>query len=995
MRRFELIDGTSRKFWQVRSHGPEITVTFGRIGTEGQSKTKSLASMDAAEAEVARLIREKTAKGYVEVGLQAVIPAPAIETQAPQPQPQCVDTSTPGTRRGTVGSGAAAVPESTAHPGLGRSAGAAMEPARLSDAGRSSELRDASASTSAWTPSDGLVWPSAGFLWTEQRLAELPPMRGLLSPSSLDPADTGNADPDPAALKAWPFDVDPRQCTDLELWSQACSQTDLLGRVHRRLVQTAAALHGLPFALELALTCAQHWLASNPSLYTYAGDRPAHSLRKRLAVCSESVHAACVEVAARFRGAALEIDAMICFMLPEQAAWANESAQHPDLGEEVEASWLDDTALSPANALRVLRGRYGSAFGWQLYFDTPKPAQTALLQLRLHGVGALPLFDAAISEYARYPRMQPALERLLGMLECVEAPETFTVLFRHVEQEAVRHSLQRLATRWPVALFKSALLTPRRSEALEDWAVGLAANMPDIVDVALEASTPAERARMDTVVRARLRPIEAPLDALPAALREAMNKPAAGKGKIAPLPPFFDARTLIRPQLRSGGALSEAAMVQLGRLLAASTLQAAHPALEAVRAACTPESLSECAWSLFRAWQRVGSPSKQVWAFAALGLLGNDAVAHRLAPLIREWPGQSAHARATLGLDILAALGSDAALMQLNGIAEKVKHAGLQARARERIEHIAAARGLTPIELADRLVPDLGLDAQGVVSLDFGTRQFQVTLDDAMKPRLRDATGRLLKDLPKPGRGDDPELAEAAVLQFKALKKDAKAVAALHVPRLERAMCEGRRWRPAVFERLFVAHPWTGLLARRLLWGVYREGVLIDAVRIAEDHSLADSEDGTCRLAEDVEVGIVHPLELPAELAAAFGSRFSDYEIVQPFRQLGRETHTVDPAERQAGELLRFKDRKTSAGALMSLAARGWESDTSSYAIRRFTRQLPGGREVSVELEPGIQLGDIQSEPEQWLLKVDLPAADADPIQVSELIRDLELAAPL
>src|SRR5690606_24058326 len=98
---------------------------------------------------------------------------------------------------------------------------------------------------------------------------------------------------------------DPRQCTDLELWSQACSQTDLLGRVHRRLVQTAAALHGLPFALELALTCAQQWLASNPSLYTYAGDRPAHSLCKRLAVCSESVHAACVEVAARFRGVAL------------------------------------------------------------------------------------------------------------------------------------------------------------------------------------------------------------------------------------------------------------------------------------------------------------------------------------------------------------------------------------------------------------------------------------------------------------------------------------------------------------------------------------------------------------------------------------------------------------------------------------------------------------------------------------------------------------------
>lgn len=994
MRRFELVDGVSKKFWEIRTHGVEFTVSFGRIGTQGQSKTKPLASAAAAEAEVAKLIREKTAKGYVEVALGASPSSPPVETLQPLPESRRADASTRDTGLETASAVRPATTPASAASSHGQFDCAATELAAQSVSASTREPQGGMESSGSRAVDDGLVWPSAGFLWTEERLAELPPMRGL-QPLSVGDTDPAQKDLDPAALKAWPFDVDPRQCTDLKLWSQACSQTDLLGRAHRTLVQAATALHGLPFALELTLGCAAQWLASNPSLYTYAGDRPARSLRKQLAVCSEPVHAACVEIASRFRGVALETDALISFMLPEQAAWANECAQHPGLDEEAEASWLDDTALSPANALRVLRGRYGSAFGWQLYFDTPRPAQTALLQLRLHGVGALPLFDAAIKEYARWPRLRPALERLLGMLECVEAPETFAVLFRHVEHEAVRDSLQRLATRWPVALFKSALLTPRRSEALEDWAVSLAASTPEIVDVALEASTPAERTRMETVVRARLRPIEAPLDALPAALREAAADLPAAKGKKMPLPEFFDPRTLHRPLLRCGGALPRVAMVQLGRLLAASTLQAPRPELDAVRAACTPESLSECAWNLFRAWQLAGSPSKQGWAFAALGLLGNDAVAHRLAPLIREWPGQSAHARATLGLDILAALGSDAALMQLNGIAEKVKHAGLQARARERIEHIAAARGLTSIELADRLVPDLGLDTRGCVSLNFGSRQFQVTLDDALKPRLRDATGRLLKDLPKPGRGDDVELAEAAVLQFKALKKDAKAVAALHVPRLERAMCERRRWRPAVFESVFVAHPLMGLLARRLLWGVYRAGRLVGALRIAEDHSLADSEDCVYRLAEGVEVGIVHPLELPSELAAAFGGRFSDYEIVQPFRQLGRETYTVDPAERQAGELLRFKDRKTSAGALMSLAARGWESETSSYAIRHFSRPLPGGQQVSVELEPGIQLGDIQSEPEQWLLKVDLPAADADPVQVSELIRDLELAAPI
>jgi DNA ligase-1 len=66
-RRFELSDGTSNKFWEVAVGGTEMTVTFGRIGAAGQSKTKSFASEGAATAEAKKLIEEKTAKGYREV----------------------------------------------------------------------------------------------------------------------------------------------------------------------------------------------------------------------------------------------------------------------------------------------------------------------------------------------------------------------------------------------------------------------------------------------------------------------------------------------------------------------------------------------------------------------------------------------------------------------------------------------------------------------------------------------------------------------------------------------------------------------------------------------------------------------------------------------------------------------------------------------------------------------------------------------------------------
>src|SRR5687768_10619606 len=40
-RRFELDDGTSRKFWEIATEGKANTVRFGRMGTEGQLKTKT------------------------------------------------------------------------------------------------------------------------------------------------------------------------------------------------------------------------------------------------------------------------------------------------------------------------------------------------------------------------------------------------------------------------------------------------------------------------------------------------------------------------------------------------------------------------------------------------------------------------------------------------------------------------------------------------------------------------------------------------------------------------------------------------------------------------------------------------------------------------------------------------------------------------------------------------------------------------------------------
>ncbi len=60
----ELIEGTSRKFWEATVKGKDFTVRFGRIGTDGQRVTKSFASPAAAADERDKLVAQKRRKGY-------------------------------------------------------------------------------------------------------------------------------------------------------------------------------------------------------------------------------------------------------------------------------------------------------------------------------------------------------------------------------------------------------------------------------------------------------------------------------------------------------------------------------------------------------------------------------------------------------------------------------------------------------------------------------------------------------------------------------------------------------------------------------------------------------------------------------------------------------------------------------------------------------------------------------------------------------------------
>ncbi|SER71292.1 WGR domain-containing protein [Lentzea xinjiangensis] len=503
------------------------------------------------------------------------------------------------------------------------------------------------------------------------------------------------------------------------------------------------------------------------------------------------------------------------------------------------------------------------------------------------------------------------------------------------------------------------------------------------VDVAGVAASCGAGAAIDVVLSVD------PVDVLPAKL------PVIGE--------WADTRLLPQVLLRDRGhALPAEAAGHLLMMAALSKPGEVYAGLPVVREALDRGSLASFAWAVFEAWQQAGAPSKENWALAALGWFGDDETVRRLSPLIRAWPGESQHARAVAGLDVLADIGTEVALAHLNGIAEKVKFKGLKDRAREKVGQIAAELGLSRDQLSDRLVPRLGLDDAATLVIDYGPRRFTVGFDEQLKPFVLDPDGKRRKDLPKPGVKDDQERAPLEHKRFTALKKDVRTIASDQIHRLERAMVDQRTWTADEFHSVLAAHPLLWHLVRRLVW-ITAEGT---SFRLAEDRSLADANDDEVALPGGASVRVAHPADLVGT-AAAWGEVFADYEILQPFPQLGRPLHLLAPGEDLLTRLKGYCDTPHPVGKILGLTKKGWvRGEPQDAGVECWiTRPFPAGGALVLSLEPGIAVGAVDVFPEVgfsgawfspggrggWSAPKDAPPTfDIDPVTISELLCELE-----
>nr|BFE29916.1 hypothetical protein GCM10010200_021670 [Actinomadura rugatobispora] len=352
-------------------------------------------------------------------------------------------------------------------------------------------------------------------------------------------------------------------------------------------------------------------------------------------------------------------------------------------------------------------------------------------------------------------------------------------------------------------------------------------------------------------------------------------------GRVPKVGEWADPARLPQVLLRGGEhALPEPAVRHFITMLAMSKPGEVYAGVLAVRDLCDPVSLGEFGWSLFRRWRIDGAGSKNGWALHQLVWTGDDHTVRALAGVVKGWVKQGEPRLVHKGLDTLVAFESDVALMHLHWIAEEGSRRSVRGQAAQRIDALAGNLGLTPDQLADRVVPDFGLDAEGSMLLDYGRRRFRVGFDEQLHPFVIEPGGRHRTLAPRPVKTDDQRQAAAAHQRYAALRKEVGKIAAGQIERLEAAMLERRTWEPEEFRTYLVRHPLLWHIVRRLVWLCDGE-----AFRLAEDRTYADVNDDTLTPSPDSRIRIAHPADLGDRLRT-WAEIFEDYEITQPFDQL-------------------------------------------------------------------------------------------------------------
>jgi|GEM_PF-231125 len=192
--------------------------------------------------------------------------------------------------------------------------------------------------------------------------------------------------------------------------------------------------------------------------------------------------------------------------------------------------------------------------------------------------------------------------------------------------------------------------------------------------------------------------------------------------------------------------------------------------------------------------QPAGSAMASKGMLAVAGACSGGRAAPVVARYLKQWYGTRPAQGKTL-IAMLAWIEHPAATQLMLAIGNRFRTKSFQDEAMRQVELLAARKGWSVSELADRTIPSAGFDETGEMELPYGGRTFVARLGNDLKIDLLNPEGKRISALPEPRKDEDAGQAGEAKKALSFARKELSGVVRLQTERLYEAMCTQRTWR--------------------------------------------------------------------------------------------------------------------------------------------------------------------------------------------------------
>lgn len=461
------------------------------------------------------------------------------------------------------------------------------------------------------------------------------------------------------------------------------------------------------------------------------------------------------------------------------------------------------------------------------------------------------------------------------------------------------------------------------------------------------------------------------------------------------------------------------AQTRLLKMLMLSDYNKSIPMLLETLACFSKASQTKLANALWHEYDRLKMPTKEKWLLLASGFLYHAELGDKVWGFIESWESLSKKRKTSQRNSVkhsLAALAqqainhpesntSDDGLRMLLYITQNARDS-IQRNAQDQIDRYASVMEISQDnttqnndDVYDRIIPTLGLDARGKRVFDFGERHFTVSLDSHLNPQFVDDQGNAFVEQPK------------AHEKFAYFKKQLAAFIRDDLPRMENMMLKQRCIKAENFMTYYVHNPVMRILSQQLVWGVYDNQRLSQCFRVAEDLTCRDTKDNELACFNDIDsafwqnkhISIIHPLLLKEEQLATWIEIFTDYDVIQPFEQLGRQHFTLHDDELANNKISRFADQSYDATDLLSLINFGWQPTHNidrvfeANIVLGFNKKIIGF-DIEITLASEFNQDEPEESDPQHIESIEIrknydpiDIQKVHPIIISELLRDITL----